>query len=61
MLSLLDREKLILILSNQLITKSKSLVHKKVSGTSPNLSQLPNYNIISDNIKKVTSDKKSSI
>ena len=42
MLSLLEIEKL-MILINQLVTISKFLVHEKASGTSsPNLSQLPN-------------------
>ncbi len=57
MLSLLEIEKMIIILINQLITISKSLVHEKASGTSPNLSQLPNSNIISDHINKVTIEK----
>jgi hypothetical protein len=60
MLSLLEIEKLI-ILINQLVTISKFLVHEKVSGTSPNLSQLPNSNIISDHINKVTIEKNRAI
>jgi hypothetical protein len=48
---------MLIILINQLVTISKFLVHEKVSGTSPNLSQLPNYNIISDHINKVTIEK----